>query len=388
MNRIFYTLLHKEIIDALRDRRALMGALLYAFFGPLVLAAALNFAISNNEEELSLYIAIEGAANAPVLVERLAQQRIFQLGTGTESDEKRWRDKPITLVIPDDYQSQIEQAKALALVLKINQADKNRQAASHRIRAVLQQYANEVATYRLVLRGIDAHLLNPFSIELQDQASAQEKSGIVMGMLAVFVLMSVFVSSTSIAIDTSAGERERHSLELILTQPISTQQLIGAKLIAVAMLGTLGALLTLCITSVVMGFVPLAKMGIGFELEPLTIATIMLALLPLAFFAAAFQLFCAFQARSFKEAQSYISLTIMVPLTIPFAIQFMPHKPEWIDWVPVASQSNLIETIAKGQAIDLLATATGAALTLALAALLALWLTRALKSEKTILSLS
>ena len=292
------------------------------------------------------------------------------------------------MVIPDNYQSQIEQAKELTLTLKINQADKNRQAASHRIRAVLQQYANEIATYRLVLRGIDAHLLSTYTIELQDQASAQEKSGIVMGMLAVFVLMSVFVSSTSIAIDTSAGERERHSLELILTQPISTQQLIGAKLIAVAMLGTLGALLTLTITSLVMGFVPLAKMGIGFELEPLTIATIMLALLPLAFFAAAFQLFCAFQARSFKEAQSYISLTIMVPLTIPFAIQFMPHKPAWIDWVPVASQSNLIETIAKGQAIDLLATATGAALTLLLAGLLALWLTRALRSEKTILALS
>lgn len=388
MNRVFYTLLHKEIVDAMRDRRALLGALLYAFFGPMVLAAALNFAISNNEDEQSLFIAIEGAAYAPILVERLAQQNIFALGTGSAEEQKRWLDKPIALVIPESYQSNIEQAKPLELILKINQADKNRQSATHRIKSVLQQYANEVATYRLVLRGIDPHLLSTFGIEVQDQASAQEKSGIVMGMLAVFVLMSVFVSSTSIAIDTSAGERERHSLELILTQPISTYQLISAKLISVAMLGALGALLTLIVTSIVMTFVPLAKMGIGFELEPMTIATIMLGMLPLAFFAAAFQLFCAFQARSFKEAQSYISLTIMVPLTIPFAIQFMPHKPDWINWVPVASQSNLIETIAKGQSIDLLATVTGAMLTLLLAAILALWLTQTLKSEKTILALN
>lgn len=388
MNQVFRTLLHKEIIDAMRDRRALMGALVYALFGPLVLAAALNFAIANNKEDQAVYIAINGAEFAPVLVEKLRQQQILPLGTGSQEDEARWREDPITLDIPADYADKIAAADAVSLTLWFNSAEEGRSSAHRRVRGALQQYSNELATYRLVLRGIDATLLSPFTVENHDRASAQEKSGMVMGMLAVFVLMSVFVASTSIAIDTSAGERERNALELILIQPITTAQLIGAKLIAVSLLGSVGALLTLCITSVVMGFVPLAKMGIGFELDPVTIATIMLAMLPLALFAAAFQLFCAFQAKSFKEAQSYISLTIMIPLTIPFAVQFMPHKPDWVDWVPVASQSALIEQIAKGQHIDWLAVGTGALLTLLLAGGLAGWLTRTLKSEKAILALS
>ncbi|UTA46915.1 ABC transporter permease [Simiduia sp. 21SJ11W-1] len=388
MNVVFRTLLHKEIIDAMRDRRALMGALVYALFGPLVLAGALNFAIANNKEDKAIYIAINGAEFAPVLVEKLRQNYIYPLGEGSQDAEARWQEHPITLDIPAHYPEKIASAEALTLTLWVNSAEEGRASAQRRVRAVLQQYGNELATYRLVLRGIDASLLQPFSVALHDRASAQEKSGMVMGMLAVFVLMSVFVASTSIAIDTSAGERERNALELILIQPITTTQLIGAKLIAVSMLGSLGALLTLCVTSLVMGFVPLAKMGIGFELDALTIATIMLAMLPLAVFAAAFQLFCAFQAKSFKEAQSYISLTIMIPLTIPFAVQFMPHKPNWVDWVPVASQSSLIEHIAKGQPIDWLAVITGACLTLLLAGLLAGWLTRTLKSEKAILALS
>lgn len=387
MNALFRTLLAREIKDGLRDKRALMGALLYALFGPLVLAAALHFAIANNEEDSAIYIAIEGADAAPVLVQTLAQQNILPLTDDDPPEQARWRKDPITLVIPADFADKLERAEPAELILKINQADKNRQAARHRLQAVLQNYANTLASYRLILRGIDPHLLSSFTIELQDQASAQEKSGMIMGMLAVFVLMSVFVSSTSIAIDTSAGERERNALELLLIQPISTTQLVAAKLTAVSLLGAFGALLTLVVTALIMGYVPLAKLGIGFELDLLTIATIMLALLPLAIFAAAFQLFCAFQARSFKEAQSYISLTIMLPLTIPFAVQFMPHKPDWVDWVPVASQSSLIETIAKGQAIDLASTLLGALLTLLLAGALAAWMTRSLKSEKTILAL-
>ncbi|MBB3167668.1 ABC transporter permease [Simiduia aestuariiviva] len=388
MNSVFQTLLYKEIIDAMRDRRALMGALLYALFGPVILASALNFAIANKEDDKAIYIDIKGAEYAPVLVEKLAQQHILPLGSGAADDEERWREQPITLEIPETYRANIEQAKKVSLSLWINTAEEGRNSANQRVKAALQQYGNELATYRLVLRGIDPHLLAPYSVDIKDHASAQEKSGMVMGMLAVFVLMSVFVASTSIAIDTSAGERERNALELILIQPITTTQLIGAKLIAVSLLGSLGAFLTLCMTSLVMGFVPLAKMGIGFELNALTIITITLAMLPLAIFAAAFQLFCAFQAKSFKEAQSYISLTIMVPLTIPFAVQFMPHKPDWVNWVPVASQSGLIESIAKGQEIDWLSIGTGAMLTLLLAAILAGWLTRTLKSEKAILALS
>lgn len=387
MNPVFQTLLTKELREALRDKRALMGALLYAFFGPLVLAAALNMAITNQEEATDMFIALDGAEHAPVLVAKLAEQGILPLSSPPSETEKRWATDPIRLTIPADYAEKLNRAESVDLILEINQADKNRQAANSRVKAALQNYANELATYRLVLRGVDPHLLQPYKVEVQDQASAQEKSGMIMGMLSVFVLMSVFVSSTSLAIDASAGERERNALELILTQPITTTQLVLAKLTAVSLLGSFGALLTLCVTSVVMGFVPLAKLGIGFALTPMTIATIMLAMIPLALFAAAFQLFCAFQARSFKEAQSYISLTIMLPLTIPFAIQFMTHKPDWVDWVPVATQSQLIESIAKGQAMEPVAIIAGALLTLLLTGLLAAWMTRTLKSEKAILAL-
>lgn len=387
MNPVFRTLFTKELREAVRDKRALMSALLYAFFGPLVLAAALNFAIANQEQNSDIFIRIEGAEYAPVLVQMLAEQHILVLDNPTSEAQKPWAKTPITLTIPADYQDKVKQAIAAELILSINQADKNLQSANNRVKNALLNYANELATYRLIMRGIDPHLLRPLKLSVQDQASAQEKSGMIMGMLSVFVLMSVFVSSTSLAIDASAGERERNALELILCQPITTTELVLAKLTAVSLLGSFGALLTLSVTSVVMDFVPLAKLGIGFSLTPLTIGHILLAMVPLAVFAAAFQLFCAFQARSFKEAQSYISLSIMLPLTIPFAVQFMPHKPDWIDWVPIASQSQLVESIAKGQAMAPLAVITGALLTLLLAGLLTFAMTRILKSEKAILAL-
>ena len=116
------------------------------------------------------------------------------------------------------------------------------------------------------------------------------------------------------AIDTTAGERERRSLEPLLVNPVSRSALTVGKWLATCVFGLVAALLTLALSLLMMRFVPLEQLGMQLSLGGRQVVLMALAVAPMALLASALQMFVATFARSFKEAQTYVSLLLIVPM--------------------------------------------------------------------------
>jgi sodium transport system permease protein len=201
-------------------------------------------------------------------------------------------------------------------------------------------------------------------------------------------MMSAFLSGVAVSIDASAGERERNVLEMLLCQPVSTFKIVLAKLMCSSSIAIISIVLMLVLTSVAVGFVDLTKIGASFDISGLTFVALLLLLIPICFLASALQLFFAFQAKTFKEAQSTVTMLIMVPSFIPIAMMMMDNKPAWAEWVPISGQSLIMENLFKGLAIDWTTLFFTGATTLVITALLVFALAKKLTSEKVVMSLS
>jgi len=206
--------------------------------------------------------------------------------------------------------------------------------------------------------------------------------------LGMYLLMGAFVSGLSIAIDSSAGERERNVLEMLLCQPVSTLKIVLAKLTCASSVSILSIILMIGLTTVSVGFIDLTKIGATFSLNAFSIAALLMLLVPLCFFATALQLFFSFQAKSFKEAQSTVSMLIMLPAMVPMAIMMIDDKPAWVNWLPISGQSMLMEDVFKGLPVDWTVLASTTAMTIALTVALVMILAKKLTSEKVVMSLS
>lgn len=240
---------------------------------------------------------------------------------------------------------------------------------------------------RLMARGISPSVVNPIKLVEQDTSTSQSRAGLLLGMLSAFVMMSVFVASTNVAIDCSAGERERNSLEFLLAQPVQPLTLVIAKTLNTSFFSLVGGALTILMMGVVIGWLPMHKLGLQIDLNFMMGLVIWLVMLPLAAFAATFQLVTSFKSKTFKEAQSYINMTIILPMVVPMIITMSDVDHPALPWLPLTGQNAFIGDFVKGEAVDLAALAVSSGSTLALSAVFIWIMARGLKTEKMILGL-
>ena len=217
MNSRFFSLLRKELVDAARDKRSVMAGLYYAIFVPIFMAAMIMLLIDQITSAEDLGITISNADAAPDLIAFLDNQGI------RHSDDKS-ESKAIEIIIGDSYAEQMRRAEPAEVILIADGSEENLQSAIRRTQRTLQNYSAEMAGLRLIARGINPRIMNSLNVKMQDQSSSESKGGQLIGMIILFMLLSIFVSGMNLAIDTSAGERERNSLALLLSHPISVQQ--------------------------------------------------------------------------------------------------------------------------------------------------------------------
>jgi sodium transport system permease protein len=170
---------------------------------------------------------------------------------------------------------------------------------------------------RGLLSSLLYSLMGPAVILLVSRALHGDSRAALQGMTSVFALVSAFTGGMSLAMDTLAGERERRSLLPLLINPVSRRELIVGKWLAVSLFGIAGVVVT----------------GAGFG----TVGMI-LPLIPLALFAAALELAISTICRSVKEAHTYLSLLIFLPMGAGMFLVFYPQGGAWLHWLPVVGQ--------------------------------------------------
>jgi sodium transport system permease protein len=202
MNNRFFSLLRKELVDAARDKRSVMAGLYYAFFVPILVAGMMMLIIDKVTSPEDLNITINNAAAAPDLIAFLDNQGI------RHSDDKS-EVKAIQIIIGATYAEQMHRGEPAEVLLIADGSEENLQSAIRETQKTLRSYSSEMASLRLIARGINPKIMNSLNIKMQDQATSESKGGQLMAMIILFMLLSIFVSGMNLAIDTSAGERER-----------------------------------------------------------------------------------------------------------------------------------------------------------------------------------
>jgi len=384
----FKALLLKEYKEAFRDRRALMVAMMMAVMAPVMIFALSKTMIKELVETPPIYVKVTGAEFAPKLIEQFKDENILLFSNIPNDDKKLWDERNVEISIPESFAKDMVAGETIDIILRTDYSDKAMSAPIRRIKNEIRNYAQGIGYKRLLVRGVDIRLLKPVNLIEQDTAIPSSNAVFISMMLGLYLLMAAFMSGLSVAIDSSAGERERNVLEMLLCQPVSTLKIVVAKLSCASTIAIIGVVLTLVLTSFSVGFVDLTKIGATFSLDAFTIAALIILLIPICFFASALQLFVSFQAKSFKEAQSTVSMIIMLPAMIPVALMFIDDKPKWLDWLPVSGQSLLMEDLFKGLPVDWFLVMATSFVTVTITIALVMILSIRLKSEKVVLALS
>ena len=382
-----WAVLRKELVDGIRDRRSVMSALIPPLMWPLMIVLMLNFIAEKRRQADDIEMPVVGARHAETLVDWLKQQRGVEVVDGPEDPYAAVRegDVKFVIVIPEDYNELFAQSKAVEVELVIDRSDEDAGAFVRRARGLLTAYSGQIGMLRLVARGVSPVVATPIRIDEVDVSSAQQRAAMVMAFLPMFLVLAAFVGGMNIAIDTTAGERERGSLEPLLVNPAPRKSIVAGKWLASVIFAWVSVLLTFVLLQQALERAPLESLGLRFQLDAGDIGAVMAAVIPLAFLASGLQVLVASFARSYKEAQTYVSFLIFVPMLPAFAMMFSPLDPQpWMALIPLLGQHLLITEALRGEPGSLLM-CVGAGLTVTLSGLVCVAVTtRLFQREKII----
>ena len=347
------TVFRKEIIDALRDRRTLVVVLMSSvMLGPLVLIALSGLIASFEARAEKREVVVSGIEHAPSL-RNYFERQTYTVKIAPPDFEAKLRASKLgdpVVVIPEDFESAVLHGDAPVVEVVSDSANKQAESGAGRIQRLLAGFARERASLNLAMRGVSAEVVEPIQVEERDLASTQTRATQITGMLPFFVIMAVLYGALNAALDTTAGERERGSLEPLLMNPAERVALVLGKWGAVASLGMLIAVLS-CFS-----FLPAQWLLRSDTLQAmfqfgLREALLFLAvLLPFAAALSALLMAVAIRCRTFKEAQASSTVVILGISLLPLVALFnQSGESAWHLWVPALAQFTLMTRVLKGE---------------------------------------
>jgi len=346
----------KEVRENLRDRRTVINTLLTGpLLAPAIFVLIINATISRelDKAERALPVPVIGAEHAPNLIAALKQQNI-EIKDAPADPERAVRDMEADLVlrIPAEFGDSWKKGEPAQVELIYDASQRDAQGSVNRLRGALESYAQRTGGLRLLARGISPGVIRPLVVADRDQSTAQTRSGTLFAMLPYFFILGAFIGGMALAIDTTAGERERQSLEPLLVNPISRSRILIGKLAATSLFALTSVFLSIVAFSLVGRWLPTEKLGMSLDIGPRFAMTTMLAMLPLVFLIATLQTLAAAFARTFREAQTYLSLLMFVPAVPTMLLSLFPVKTEtWMYAVPLMGQQITITRLMRGDSV-------------------------------------
>jgi sodium transport system permease protein len=348
----------KEALDALRDRRTLLVVLISSvLLGPLVLVAISGLVATLEARAERREVVVAGIEHAPSLRNFLERQSCV-VRTAPPNHEARLRDSTLgdpVVVVPANFEAALARGEVPVLEVISDSANKQAESGSGRIQRLLAAYGRERGMLNLALRGVAPELIDPVDVQERDLASTQTRSAQLTSMLPFFVLMAVLYGALSSALDTTAGERERGSLEPLLMNPTAPAALVVGKWAAVFGVAVMVALLS-CVS-----FVPAQWLLRSDNLQALfqyggrEAMLFLWLLLPFGAAMAGLLMAVAIRCHTVKEAQANASLVVLVVSLLPLVSVFiLGGEAAWHLWLPGLGQNTLMTRVLKGEELGVL----------------------------------
>lgn len=383
------TVFLKEVRDNLRDRRTLFSALLMGpLFGPILFAFVINLSLKQSLSDVSeaLDVPVIGREHAPRLIEYLRSQNINITDAADDraaaQEAVRTGKHDVVLVIPDNFGDHLAATVPATIEVIADQANTQAGRASRRLMQALLSYNQELASLRLLARGVNPLILRPLNIDVVDVSTPSGRSALLLGMLSYFFLFALLTGGMNLAIDTTAGERERGSLEPLLCLPVTRDHLIFGKIAAACAFMTVSLALSLISFHVTLKFIPLEKLGMTPNFGVLVVLQAFVLLLPFTLLGASLMTLVASFTKSFKEAQTWLSVVLLAP-TLPILIVsiLMVRPNTGLMWVPSLSQHLLLVGLIKNEPLNVLHVLLSVAGTLIIGGLLTMLCARLYRRE-------
>lgn len=349
----------KEMLDTLRDRRTLISMILV----PILLFPVLIFGMRGmvvtlikKAEEKPARVTILGQENAPSLTSQLSQNEKLSI-VDLEDFRTAIQDKRIeaALVFSEDFEKKIEQEDSAQAIIYYDRAEIKSDIAMEKLTDHLRDYEDSMVTFRLSERKIERSLLHAVDIKRENVASKEKMGGFMLSMFLPYMIIILALTGAMYpAIDLTAGEKERGTLETILVSPVSRGELATGKFFCVMTASVVTAVLATLSMSITagMGF---AQMGsftgeeVQLSIRLSSILVILILFLPISALFSSLLLSLSLLAKSYKEAQSYIT-PLMLVIIMPAMISFMPGvELNWVfALVPVVNVSLALKEVLLG----------------------------------------
>ncbi len=366
------TIWKKELRDTIRDRRTLMAMIIMPIFLMPVLIVGIGkfteYQIRQAEETI-VRIAVDNDEAAPAFIDQLAAHERVDVVADYDGDIRALvRDDAFDagLELPENFQTLVDQQQPVPVTVVRNSINTDSTAAVQRINEVAAAYTKNIIAQRFSTTGIDQSILTGITIQGQDVATKEEVGGFGLGfLLPLFIIMWSVVGGQYVAMDTSAGEKERKTLESLLLTPVRRLDIVFGKFLAVstaALVSVVVALGSLYAAIAVFGFgdygqtgdsssaQAMQASGLDFSIEPMAILILFGVSVLLVLMFSAVQLSISIFAKSYKEAQSYIGPSYLVIILPTVIVNTLPNfqPAAWFFALPVVNAILLFKEVLIG----------------------------------------
>ena len=388
--RALVTVFLKELTENARDRRTLSSALLVGPIGiPLLFTFLINIMVHRSLEspEKPVALAVAGGEHAPNLVAFLrshnAEVVAYEGSAEDATAAVRRHEKRLVLAIPDDFGAHLTAGRPARVLLYADTSDTSATQDRSRVEALLGYYSSEIAQWRLRARGVAPTLVRAIAVDEIDVATPAGRAIALFGILSYFFVFATLMGGIYVAIDATAGERERGSLEPLLTMPVGRAELVVGKILAASAWMVVSLTLTVTAFAINLRFVHLDALGMSNNFGPRVALSIVALMLPFVLLGAALMTLVASFTRSYREAQSWLTLVLLLPtLPIMYAGVSQVQSRLGLMWVPSLSQHLLITTLLKAEPLATVDVLVSAGATLAVGGLIGALAVRLYRREQ------
>ncbi|MDH3531972.1 MAG: ABC transporter permease [Gammaproteobacteria bacterium] len=378
MMRTLLLVFAKEVLDNFRDRRTLVSALVMGpLFGPILFAFVINLSIERSLSDVdeTMQLPVIGTEHAPNLI-RYLQSRNLDIVAGPPDREAaidgvKTGAFDVVVIVPGEFGEQLADGVPARVEVITDAANTQAERDARRTLSALQAYSRELGAIRLVARGVSPLVVQALNVDEVDVSTPSGRSGILLGMMSYFFIFALLMGGMYLAIDTTAGERERGSLEPLLSLPVTRDQLMLGKIAATCVFMALSLLLSLGSFFFALKFMPFEELGMTPNFGPRVVIAAFFILTPFILLGASIMTLVASFTKSYKEAQTWLSIVLIAPTLPILIVSILALRPQLgFMFVPSLSQHLLLIDMVKNEPVNLLHVAISVLSTLAIGALL------------------
>ena len=329
----------KELLETLRDRRTIVSMIVVPMLVmPMLIwgMSSISMRLMRKAQGERFTVMLLGAENAPTLAESLRKNPALEIQPADDDYGRRIEDKTLraALEFPPNFENRLaagDTGPDLTVTIYFHEGELRSGFAVSRLKGLLRDYHDRIVSQRLAERQIPPQVLEPFATAEHNVASPQKVSGALLGgIIPYIIVLLAFTGAMYPAIDLTAGEKERGTIETILASPVSRAALTTGKFLTVLTASLITTALSLVSMTLAMRVSPAMNRGVsgGEDFFKMAISlkgalAVICMVLPVSVMFSAALLAIALLAKSYKEAQSYVS-PLMIIVIMPAVTAMLP----------------------------------------------------------------